>query len=623
MKPRISVIVPIYKTEAYLEKCILSITNQTYDNLEIILVNDGSPDNCSSICETYAIRDMRIKVVHKENGGLSSARNAGLDIAIGDWIGFVDSDDYVLPNMYEKLYSAIVKESADLAICGYEYVDEYDSIIHEVQSSVKNETLSRFEAFNKLNGHSNVFYVTVVNKLYSKRLFEHICFPERRIHEDEFIIHHIFNKCEKIVTISNCLYKYVQREGSIMTKPFSIKRLDGYYAGLDRFNFFTKLGMNKNAKYAVRFMYEIILNLFKHLDYKSYKSEIKPAYRKTLFLLILQLDLRVMKLFLYRHKCLLKLFNFIKKIFTFSRFLSSYLLAKKPYIFFVATPIHGNIGDHAIVYAEYRFFFKQGKHKHIVEIRNDDWLICADWIEKYVKPSDTIVIDGGGNLGTLWPREDDKISNIISRFRKNEIIIFPQTCWYDNTANAFNRLRRNKKVYANATQLTVMLRDQASYDFALKNFPKTKFVLTRDIAFEIDDAPKNQLKNCCLVLLCLRKDHEKVLPDEDIARVIGFLTKSNVTLVETTTVIDQYITPSTRKQYLMKKWQEFADARLVITDRLHGMIFAYITNTSCIAIDNKSGKVSGNYMWIKENPKIRMAHNADEIIEYASIMIGV
>ena len=124
MNPLISVIVPVYKAEKYLDKCVQSIVNQTYKNLEIILVDDGSPDNCPEMCDEWAKKDSRIKVIHKENGGVSSARNAGLDNSFGDYIGFVDSDDFIENDFYECLYDNLVENGADISFCTFKTLDE-------------------------------------------------------------------------------------------------------------------------------------------------------------------------------------------------------------------------------------------------------------------------------------------------------------------------------------------------------------------------------------------------------------------------------------------------------------------------------------------------------------------
>ena len=212
---KISVIIPVYRVEEHLRECVDSVINQTYTNLEIILVDDGSPDSCPQICDEYARADDRVKVIHKPNGGLSSARNAGIDIATGKWIGFVDSDDFIAPNMYEKLY--IIVEGCDLAICNYSKVNEESALLNSDNAHMKDEVLTKVEALYKATYPScMVYYITAWNKLYSSKLFADIRFPEGKLHEDEFIVHHIFDKCAKVATTSECLYMYRQRDGSIM-----------------------------------------------------------------------------------------------------------------------------------------------------------------------------------------------------------------------------------------------------------------------------------------------------------------------------------------------------------------------------------------------------------------------
>ena len=128
-------IVPVYKVEMYLEKCVRSILLQSYNDLEVILVNDGSPDGCPAICDDFAAKDARVRVIHKENGGLISARNAGLDIASGEFIAFVDSDDYILPDMYEKMHAKLIEEKADICVCGYKMVG--DEIERDITVNLK------------------------------------------------------------------------------------------------------------------------------------------------------------------------------------------------------------------------------------------------------------------------------------------------------------------------------------------------------------------------------------------------------------------------------------------------------------------------------------------------------
>jgi glycosyltransferase involved in cell wall biosynthesis len=212
---KISVIVPIYNVERYLEKCLESIINQTFINLEIILINDGSTDFSGSICEKYKNKDNRIILIHKKNEGLSAARNKGLSIATGDYISFVDSDDFLDLNMYEILYKNIEKENADIVSCNYYkyYSDKkYDkNIVFKKKIIYKKKEIFGKDLFNNYQMDIDVW-----NKLYKKEIFKDIKFPYKKVCESTYIMMSIFNKANCIVVIPDCLYFYRKREKSIM-----------------------------------------------------------------------------------------------------------------------------------------------------------------------------------------------------------------------------------------------------------------------------------------------------------------------------------------------------------------------------------------------------------------------
>lgn len=239
MACEISIIVPVYKVERYLNKCIDSILGQTFKDFELILVNDGSPDHCGKICDDYAAIDPRVKVIHKENGGLSSARNAGLKIARGKYIAFVDSDDFIHLNMYEILHSNAMKHSADIVICDYLEVNE-DEVIssYEINYQFEEEQYTNIEALNALYGNKGVKFVVVWNKLFKRRLFDNLEFEENKIHEDEFIAHQLLYKSSKITYLPLQLHYYIQRKSSITHARFNIKELDFIKSYKERVNFF-------------------------------------------------------------------------------------------------------------------------------------------------------------------------------------------------------------------------------------------------------------------------------------------------------------------------------------------------------------------------------------------------
>jgi len=263
--PIISVIVPVYNVEKYLKRCIDSILNQTFKEFELILVNDGSTDNCGKICDMYKRKDKRIRVIHKENGGLSSARNAGLDIAKGKYIAFVDSDDYINKNMYDILYSNLIKTDADISLCNFEYV--YDNNNFSVNQSIDNYDyliFNNIEALNKLYSENNTNIVVAWNKLYKKELFEGLRYTEGRIHEDEFIIHELLYKSKKIVCTNAELYYYLKRQGSITQCDFNLKKLDVVYAFKERVEFFREKKLTELQFKAQRvYIYSFFLNYYK------------------------------------------------------------------------------------------------------------------------------------------------------------------------------------------------------------------------------------------------------------------------------------------------------------------------------------------------------------------------
>lgn len=211
-KPLVSIIIPIYNVEKYLRECIDSVLKQTYNNLQIILVDDGSPDNCGSICDEYAEKDDRITVIHKENGGLSSARNEGIKIARGQYIGFVDSDDFIDENMYSNLMHNININNADIAICGRVYVYGDKNVIRckkNIYLKMNSE-----EAINKMNTFG-YYDVASWDKIYKRELFEGIEFPIGKLSEDWFTTYKLLDKAETIIYDSTPMYYYRQREKSI------------------------------------------------------------------------------------------------------------------------------------------------------------------------------------------------------------------------------------------------------------------------------------------------------------------------------------------------------------------------------------------------------------------------
>lgn len=223
MEELVTVVIPVYKVEKYIDKCIESILNQTYSNLEIILVDDGSPDNCGKICDNYIEKDVRIKVVHKENGGLSDARNAGIDIANGKYITFVDSDDYIDSEYVELLYKTIKKDKSDMAISSHKVIYENGTIL---KKATEEESILKPKEVLKRILYDDGIDLSAWAKLYKIELFEEIRYPKGRLFEDAATTYKLVDKCKKISIISKSTYNYIIRRNSITNVNFSEKKMD-------------------------------------------------------------------------------------------------------------------------------------------------------------------------------------------------------------------------------------------------------------------------------------------------------------------------------------------------------------------------------------------------------------
>jgi len=258
--PEISVIVPIFKVEKYLDRCVSSILNQTFKDYELILVDDGSPDNCGKMCDVYAAADPRIKVIHKENGGLADARNAGIDIAKGEYLAFVDSDDYIDLSFLEVMYNAVKSTGCMMAICNIEefHEDGKHKSLYVASSSVK-----------VLNGEE--MYETLAqpaawNKFYHRNIFDNIRYPKGRLFEDCFIYHLILEKLDKLVYVGKTLYYYYIRSDSIMHDEYKLKNTDIVDAVYERATFLDSHGHHEHADEAYLAMYTRLASAYTLLD---------------------------------------------------------------------------------------------------------------------------------------------------------------------------------------------------------------------------------------------------------------------------------------------------------------------------------------------------------------------
>ena len=227
--PAISVIIPVYRVERYLDACVSSVLAQTFGDFEIILVDDGSPDGCPALCDAWARKDPRIRVIHRENGGLSAARNTGIEAAKGQFLTFVDSDDLLEPDALRRAWEAQRQYSAELVIINLVYVDDDNVPLGRPDFTIfQDEVLDEAEVWRRYFAleEQKIYYVVAWNKLYRAELFRELRYAEGKRYEDQFLMPQLLAQCGRIACLAYPGYRYVQRGGSIMAQGSSRNYLD-------------------------------------------------------------------------------------------------------------------------------------------------------------------------------------------------------------------------------------------------------------------------------------------------------------------------------------------------------------------------------------------------------------
>ena len=283
---KVSIIIPVYKVEQYLDHCVESALRQTYPNFEVILVDDGSPDRCGAMCDDWAKRSPLVRVIHQENGGLADARNTGIDAATGEYLAFIDSDDYITPDMVQKLYDALTACNAEMSICNFLRVYEDGTLVPELENGlpIRDEVLSGLEIISKIHipgkGWGFGWYYTMAwNKLYKKNLFSKVRFPKGKLCEDVFVAHYLFEQCNKVACISDVCYYYLLRSGSITFERSHQTHLNDAEGYLDRALFCQERGLFRAASHA--YWYTAIL-LSKACPTKADAKELRDEFNEVL-----------------------------------------------------------------------------------------------------------------------------------------------------------------------------------------------------------------------------------------------------------------------------------------------------------------------------------------------------
>jgi glycosyltransferase involved in cell wall biosynthesis len=283
--PLISVIVPIYKVEELLARCVDSILCQTLADFELWLVDDGSPDGCPAMCDAYAEKDKRVRVIHQENGGLSAARNAALERFTGQYVCFVDSDDYIATDALETMYTALTETDSDVAVGNMLSFDE-DGTVRDFYCPVNDRTVLEGEEIL-----STMNQPCAQNRLYKAEIYRTLRFPVGRLYEDVFVYHHVLEQCKRMVLTGNTGYYYLLRSGSIMRSAYDIRFTDIIFAIRERYEWLESIGQCQLANEARLFIYSRVAVAYAHLDrkdpvHRAKLEEITGIYRECYRILI-------------------------------------------------------------------------------------------------------------------------------------------------------------------------------------------------------------------------------------------------------------------------------------------------------------------------------------------------
>lgn len=646
---KFTIIMPVYNVEKYIEKAIQSVLDQTYSNFELLIINDGTNDDSMKIASNYAKRDNRVKIYNKKNGGLSSARNYGLKYATGEYICFVDSDDYIEATLLKKLSEEISNKKYDMLIYGYD-IDTVNSNEEKVEIKKITEESSTFSRIKKTSlKFKNISMIGYAwNKCYKRKLIKDndLVFEEGTSYIEDIIFNNSVFKISKDIKVINAsLYHYIQRNRETLGRKSynDMLSLDLRYSKLLKEillslnNTPEKVEKIINQTLFERIKWSINIIIFDNYSNRKSKVLLIKKYFKYLknnyqvFYRMITLNKKDKIIIWFARKNLSSLFYFFSRLFIQEKkalkkikktipnhwkdiikyYLSSsnYKLfekkdSKKIVVFLGAD--YGNLGDVAITESQIIFLKKAFPDCEIKEIPISQTYTYIKALKKCLTTNDIITLIGGGNISNLYEDIETQRRFIIKKFRKNLIVSFPQTVYFTPTRKGKNSMKKTLKIYKKHKKLYLFAREEKTFNFFKTYFKSDKIFMAPDIVLSKSLPLQDKEKRENTITLCIRKDKESALSPTQLENICTNLKNISITFTDTQIACNRMSTES-RKQELYKIIKLFSKSKLVITDRLHGMILCAITDTPCLAIDNSNGKVSGVYnSWLKNNSSVRI-----------------
>lgn len=647
----VSIIIPIYNVSDYLDTCIASVCCQTYRHLEIILVDDGSSDDSGSKCDGWAKKDTRIRVVHKSNGGLSDARNAGLDVATGKYIYFLDGDDYIEPELIETALGYMA-EDVDLVVFQYwkEWPDgmQQKSQYHIGRFRINSENERTHFVLNRLlryevgwEAWSRVFRRDAIERrnlrfVDNKRIFA----------EDLYFMLCYCAHARNITCIPNRLHHYIQRTGSIMgqnTTKLNIGRIAfladavlAYYVRcgdcgelIDSFPAIYYLLISNEmdkAKKAGLLPLEQAPTIIKTETHGSpsfqpqMKALLKSPQKLASVYPTMALSERMAYLRYLLNGSLLCYRINLRRIYLFAKpsIRQNLCLLNPPVrstrqhydIYVIGTEDFGNIGDHQIAISILTFLKKNFQGKTVLEISASNYQKVKPFLQNTIRGHELIVLTGGGNFGDIYPFAQNLRQDVIETWPHNPKIVFPQTIHFSGSLEGKRCLQEAQNVYSEKNNIILTAREKVSYHMAREYF-SCDSILIPDIV--LSQPLQKDCRRGAWTLLCMRQDAESQVDPSIINDVIKILPTP---IRKLDNQLDYSVSTTDRERTVDWILENFQYARLVITDRLHGMVFAAITGTPCIVFRNYNHKVQGTYEWISHLPYIRFATNLEDAKRY-------
>lgn len=654
----VSVIIPIYNIEGYVDRCIQSAVNQTYKNIEIILVDDGSTDASAEKCNVWAKNDNRIKVLHKQNGGLSDARNAGLDIATGKYIYFLDGDDFIEPQL---LTVAISKMSNDVDMVAFQHNtvqitgEKEVKISHSLGMFV---LLSEVDKFNFMAEYLLSYKIgwEAWNRVYLREKIEkyHLRFADNRtiFAEDLYFCLAYCVHADKVLSISDRLYNYILRPDSIMgveSHNLNVGRINelskairDYFQQFDdcdilihNFPIIHWLIIENEIKNSMERLNEDNQVSYKEFraeiyndinDKKFFRRQIKEFIRMPIQFQTISLSgwavrksyakyllngwffgLRLRNHMIYRYSDFINRHSLEMRIRTneYKRFSK-----KEKRIYLLGTETFGNLGDHGINEAIIAFLQSVVPDYSIMEITADRYLHERPLLVKYLKKSDLIVMPGGGNIGDEYPFSQRIKNDIIKTWRNNTKIIFPQTIFFSETERGKSALDECCNLLTAWNNIYLFAREKKSYTLS-KNYFSCPVISVPDIVL-FTKYEKQSNKEKSKIIFCMRNDVERRLSDYEHECLYNYISLLNQDILEADTQLNYHVCKEQRKTVIEQYLKLWSESRLVVTDRLHGMVFAAITGTPCVVFSNYNHKVQGTYDWISYLPYIKYVETVEE-----------